>query len=84
MNSETAILKKKPLDDAKKKFKRRPLYSSMKNQLDDDSSSEDERKPEDLVCTVSKEVELDVDTVDNAKEIEEANNFNEADLAIAN
>ena len=84
MNSETAILKKKPLDDAKKKFKRRPLYSSMKNQLDDDSSSEDERKPEDLVCTVSKEVELDVDTVDNAKEFEEANNLNEADLAIAN
>ena len=84
MNSETAILKKKPLDDAKRKFKRRPLYSSMKKQLDDDSSSEDERKPEDLVCTVSKEVELDVDTVDNAKEFEEANNFNEADLAIAN
>ena len=84
MNSETAILKKKPLDDAKRKFKRRPLYSSMKNQLDDDSSSEDERKPEDLLCTVSKEVELDVDTVDNAKEFEEANNLNEADLAIAN
>ena len=42
------------------------------------------RKPEDLLCTVSKEVELDVDTIDNAKEIEEANNFNEADLAIAN
>ena len=37
-----------------------------------------------IVCTVSKEVELDVDTVDNAKEIEDANNFNEADLAIAN
>ena len=84
MNSETAILKKKPLDDAKRKFKRRPLYSSMKNQLDDDSSSEDERKPEDLVRTVSKEVELDVDTLDNAKEFEEANNLNEADLAIAN
>ena len=84
MNSETAILKKKPVDDAKKKFKRRPLYSSMKKQLDDDSSSEDERKPEDLLCTVSKEVELDVDTVDNAKEFEEAHNFNEADLAIAN
>ena len=79
MNSETAILDKKPLDVAKKKFKRRPLYSSMKKQLD-----EDERKPEDLVCTVSKEVELDVDTVDNAKEFEEANNLNEADLAIAN
>ena len=31
-----------------------------------------------------KEVELDVDTVDNAKEIGEANNFNEADIAIAN
>ena len=29
----------------------------------------------DTVCTVSKEVELDVDTVDNAKEIEEANNL---------
>ena len=43
MNSEIAILKKKPLDDAKKKFKRLPLYSSMKKQLDDDSSSEDER-----------------------------------------
>ena len=43
MNSETANLKKKPLDDAKKKFKRLPLYSSMKKQLDDDSSSEDER-----------------------------------------
>ena len=43
MNSETAILDKKPLDVAKKKFKRRPLYSSMKKQLDDDSSSEDER-----------------------------------------
>ena len=43
MNSETAILKKKPLDDAKRKFKRLPLYSSMKKQLDDDSSSEDER-----------------------------------------
>ena len=56
----------------------------MKKQLDDDSSSEDERKPEDLVSTVSKEVELDVDTVDNAKEIEEANNLNEADLVIAN
>ena len=84
MNSETAILKKKPLDDAKRKFKRRPLYSSMKKQLDDDSSSEDERKPEDLVRTVSKEVELDVDTLDNAKEFEEANNLNEADLAIAN
>nr|POF09546.1 hypothetical protein CFP56_79535 [Quercus suber] len=41
--SETAILEKKPLDDAKKKFKRRLLYSSMKKQLDDDSSSEDER-----------------------------------------
>ena len=79
MSSETAILKKKPLDDAKRKFKRRPLYSSMKKQLD-----EDERKPEDLVCTVSKEVELDVDTVDNAKEFEEANNLNEADLAITN
>ena len=65
MNSETAILKKKPLDDAKRKFKRLPLYSSMKKQLDDDSSSEDERKPEDLVCTVSKEVELDVDTETN-------------------
>ena len=47
-------------------------------------SSKKKRKPEDLLCTVSKEVELDVDTVDNAKEIEEANNFNEADLAIAN
>ena len=43
MNSETANLQKKPLDDAKKKFKRLPLYSSMKKQLDDDSSSEDER-----------------------------------------
>ena len=36
MNSEIAILEKKPLDDAKKKFKRR-------HELDDDSSSEDER-----------------------------------------
>ena len=45
-------------------------------------SSKKIRKPEDLLCTASKEV--DVDTVDNAKEIEEANNFNEADLAIAN
>lgn len=47
-------------------------------------SSKKKIKPEDLVYTVSKEVELDVDTVDNAKEIEEAINFNEADLAIAN
>ncbi|KAL4625730.1 hypothetical protein ACB092_05G046500 [Castanea dentata] len=45
MNSDTAILEKKPLDDAKKKFKKRPLYSSMKKQLDDDSSSEDANLP---------------------------------------
>ena len=48
-------------------------------------SSKKKRKPEDQGRTVSKVVvELDVDTVDNSKEIEEANNCNEADLAIAN
>ena len=55
-------------------------------------SSKKKRKSENIGCMVSTpsksskrhEIELDVDTVDNANETEEANNLNEADLAIAN
>ena len=93
MNSETAILEKKPLDDAKKKFKRRSLYLSMKKQLIDDSSSEDERTDDanlpsrNVASSVRASQLLSKGTLlllVAAKRQNESYNFNEADLAIAN